>query len=187
MPHVKATFEIRNDRIDRHDDERKENRVLVEEENRRTITLERELRDVEDAVWALEAKDHEIVHDMWSDVKDDPEFEGYKTYPYVPGAEVSVSLDYEVHMHHVVHHVAARDGVDPLGVYFSPPGLWNRRFDPNTVEGRRDAQSHVLSLLSAYLAYLGHDTSDWTHGHTPDGKGSLKRVREAVEMVDRDD
>lgn len=183
MPQVTVTVEIRNDRVDGHDDDRKDNRVLVNEQNRREVTLSRELDGIEDAVWALEAKEHEVIHDLWGEVKDDPEFEEWGFYSPYPSGDVSVSLDYTVSWHDVIHHVAARDGVDPLAVYMSPPGFWSRCRDTNDA---MDGHRHSKRLLSAYLAYLGHDTSDWTHGHKPDrNRRSLRRVVEAVQMAGR--
>lgn len=184
MAELTATFEIRNDRSEGHgtgeDSPTKHDRghgpVHASERRRREITLSRELTDAEDAVWAIEAQEHEIVWDLWEHL-DGEEYDewGFRS-PY-PSAEVDVSLDYEISIHDVVWHIAQREGVDPAGVYLSL--MHNRR-----IYGDDDPVSTV-SRLRGFVDYCtasGIDCSYWTHGR--DGLSGSMRRKAPDEMLE---
>lgn len=167
MASVTATFEIRNDRSEEHDGDstdsaqhdRGHGDVSVSERRRREVTASRDLEGAEDAVWAIEAEEYEIVWDLWEHVEgEDFDEWGFRS-PY-PSAEVDVSLDYKVSIHDVVWYIAQRQDAEPAGVYLSL--IHNSRIygdlDGSNLNGR-------VRGLTRYLEAVGVDLSYWTHGH----------------------
>lgn len=167
MATVTATFEIRNDRSEEHDGDSGDitdrhqghGAVEVSERRRREITLSRELEDAEDAVWALEAKDHEIVWDLWEHVNGE-EYDEWGFYSPYPSADVSLSLDYEISIHDIVWHISQREDSEPPGVYLTI--MHSRRLYGDHDEQR--AYRQVRGFVQ-YLEAMGVDVSHWTHGH----------------------
>lgn len=166
MASVKATFTIRNDRSEDHevtmgdieDPDEGHPPVSVSEKQRREITARRDLEDAEDAVWAIEASDHEVVWDLWEHVNGE-DWDDWGFYSPYPSADVRVELDYKVSVHDVVWHIAQREDAEPPGVYLDLAHSQRvyGEFDGFNLTGRTRA-------LVQYLAALGVDTSYWTHG-----------------------
>ena len=184
MAELKATFEIRNDRDEQFDGndgeptghDQDHGPVNVYERRRREITVARELTDAEDAVWAIEASDHEVVWDLWEHLSGEEYDEWGFRSPY-PSAEVDVSLNYEISIHDVVWHIAQREEVDPAGVYLS---LMHKR----RIYGDDDSVNTV-SRLRGFVDYCtasGIDCSYWTHGR--DGLSNSMRRKAPDEMLE---
>lgn len=140
-------------------------------EETRDVTLERELEDIEDVMWALEARDHEVVYSLWEEQLGD-HWDGWTWYGY-PKGDVTVSLDSasifgitterddRYTTHEVVEYIVERDDVDdPAGVYL------DLECHPRIPEG----STMMNTVRGAFIRYLaeerGVDTSYWTHGHS---------------------
>lgn len=131
--------------------------VSIHGKETKDVTLKRKVEDVEDLVWALETQRHEVVWDLWEEVKDDNEFEGFGWHGY-PKGDIEVSANYEVSWHDAVEYIAERDGVDnPAGIYL----------DLRTNGRTPDANSYLDTLFKSFLEYVaeqGIDTNYYTHG-----------------------
>lgn len=140
-------------------------RVSVQGRDEKDVSLTREVENVEDAEWLLAAKDHEVVSDLWSDVKEDPDFEGFGWYGY-PKGDISVNLSYKPSWVDVVEsRLEGRDDADedatPEGIYLDL--VANRRAAVDD-RGR-------VKMLCRFLADRGISTREWTHGRKP-GQGT---------------
>lgn len=124
-------------------------------------TLRRAVESVEDAVWALEAREHAVIRDLWEHVEDIDEFEewGFSS-PYPRGVVQVRSGYFGRHYRAIVEHIAERDGVDPVAVFFMLGS--NRR-----LVGEKTKVSHWRHLCEYLAEEHGIDTSDWTHGTEP--------------------
>lgn len=166
MPSVEATVELRNysettfptDTDEDDDSGRDHDAVELAERDQREVTLERQLTSAEDAVWAIEAKEHTVVWDLWEHV-DSEGFEDWSFCSPYPPADVTVDLDYEVSIHEVVWHIAARDEVEPAAVYLDL--MHNPRLFGHSDS---DVLTHRVRPLAEYLTACGFDLSDWPHG-----------------------
>lgn len=134
--------------------------VNVSGKEEKEITLSREVEDVEDMVWAIEAKKHKVVWDLWENVKDEDEFEGFGWHGY-PKGDIFVYSTYDQSWHDVVDYIAKRDNVEnPAGIYL------DLRVHPRTPES--DALDRLLRCFFEYLGEQGIDTNYYTHGKRAD-------------------
>jgi hypothetical protein len=120
------------------------------------VVLTREIEDVEEMVWAIEATTHEVIYHLWEDVKDDEEFEDYGWKGY-PKGDVTISDSYDCSWHDVVEFIAERDDVEnPAGIYL------DLRFKSHTPDAENlDA---LFKDFLEYCAEKGIDTNYYTHG-----------------------
>lgn len=133
----------------------------------REVTLTRQVGTVDDVMWALDAKEHEVVYDLWEEQMGEY-WEDWGWYGY-PKGDVTISLngswntygksaddlpDGFVTIHQLADHIAERDDVDDkAGVYLdlieATPRLAVERHQP---------------FYEYLAAERGVDTSYYTHG-----------------------
>jgi len=127
--------------------------VEIDGEESKDVTLAREVESIEDMVWALEAKEHKIISDLWEEVKDSEEFAEFGWYGY-PKGDITVKASIAgYNWHDVVGYIAERDDIDNLaGVYLELRGK------------RRTEESALLKAFLEYIADKGISTDEWAHG-----------------------
>lgn len=136
--------------------------VDVSGKETKDITLKKEIEDVEEMLWAIDANKHEVIGELWKEVSNQDEFKefGYRS-PY-PNGDIEITASYNMSWHDLVGEIAQVEDIeDKAGIYL----------DLRT-HGRTPEAGPNDPIFKDFLEYIGEkgiNTNYWVHGKK-DGK-----------------